>query len=123
MPRICEAFRRIVVNPAPVLVEPVEAVGVSMSHLVGVLSAEVGRIVIDRTNFTDTFSYEVSFSPARSGDVPVAAVSREFGSAIDLPPAPSISAAIKEQLGLELKPSTGPVEVLVVDRIERPSSN
>jgi uncharacterized protein (TIGR03435 family) len=123
MPKICDRFRRIVVTPAPALVERIEAVGVSMSQLVGVLSAEVGRIVIDRTGFTDTFSYEVNFAPDRSSDIPGAAAGRGIGDSIEVPRAPSISVAIKEQLGLELKPSTGPVEVLVVDRIERPSPN
>ena len=36
---------------------------------------------------------------------------------------PSIFAAIQEQLGLKLESAKAPVELLVIDRVERPSQN
>jgi len=53
----------------------------------------------------------------------------ENGTATHEPAAPTADGLVsrgtpfKEQLGLELKPSTAPVEVLIIDRIERPSAN
>ena len=44
-------------------------------------------------------------------------------SADDTPSSPTIFAALEDQLGLKLVPAKAPVDVLVVDHIERPSEN
>lgn len=36
---------------------------------------------------------------------------------------PTIFTAMKDQLGLRLEPTTAPVDVLVIDRVEKPSEN
>lgn len=80
----------------------------SMTELVGILGSSVGRPVVDRTGLRETYYF---------GDIKWA------GDAAPDSPLPSLPAALREQFGLELKPETGPVEVLVIDRAERPSPN
>jgi uncharacterized protein (TIGR03435 family) len=71
-----------------------------------------GRQVIDRTGLTGTFDIHMEHeSVAPSPD----------GGASD-PGMPEI-AAMREQLGLRLDPGKGPIEFLVIDRIQRPSGN
>lgn len=73
-----------------------------------------GRTVVDRTGLTGNWDFEVTFTPDRPAgqDAPL----------ID-PNLPSLPTAFQEQRGLKLEPITGPLEVLVVDRVERLSEN
>jgi uncharacterized protein (TIGR03435 family) len=41
----------------------------------------------------------------------------------DAPPGPSLAEAIQEELRLKLKKDKGPVEVIVIDHLEKPSAN
>src|SRR5207237_9788652 len=78
--------------------------------LTTVLSGNVGRPVIDQTNLKSLFDFRLQFTrEALSGNTDVGG--------------PSIFTAIQEQLGLKLESARGPVEVLVIDHVERPSEN
>lgn len=102
----------------------VNAAGISMSRLAEVLSGILGCVVTDKTGFTGTFDVHLKFVPDQAIDDPIVG-GRIEGQA---PPtadseSPSIFTALQEQVGIRLESSRGPVEVLVVDHVERPSEN
>jgi uncharacterized protein (TIGR03435 family) len=79
------------------------------------LSGQVGRVVIDRTGLDGNWDFELTFTPAGvSADTPSNAASAVGDS-------PSIFTALQEQLGLKLESTKGPVDVTVIDRVERPT--
>jgi len=73
-------------------------------------------MVIDRTGLTGTFDVHLKWAadPSTGAGGP--------GTADD-PTGPSIFTALQEQLGLKLESAKGPVEVLVIDHVEKPSAN
>jgi uncharacterized protein (TIGR03435 family) len=92
---------------------------VPMPEFVRVLSMELARTVTDQTGFSGVFDINLAFLPddATPGlpSPPPGAIPAETAS-------PSIFSAV-QQLGLRLESSKGPVEVLVIDHVERPSAN
>jgi uncharacterized protein (TIGR03435 family) len=86
------------------------ATHISMRGVTGVLANVMRGPVIDRTGIKGTFDVRLRWS--------------DDLAASDQPDAPpSLSTALRETLGLELKSGRGPVDVLVIEHIERPSSN
>ena len=83
------------------------------------LSNQVARTVVDRTGLTGNWDFEFTFTPERVRQQALAGgVSPDVDST-----APSIFTAIQEQLGLKLESTKGPVRVLVIDRVERPTAD
>lgn len=94
--------------------------GMPMTSLARLLSDVVKRSVVDSTNLTGNFDLELHWTPELPPGTPTDRPIRMNGIEIDLN-GPSIFTAVQEQLGLKLEAARGPVEVLVVDRIERPT--
>jgi len=90
----------------------ISLVGIPMAQLAPLVSVVVQRPVVDRTGLPGTYDIELTFTP---GAVP--------GGDLANPDAPSLFTAIEEQLGLKLDAEREVVEVLVVERIERPTEN
>lgn len=88
----------------------------AMGDLAEILSPYVGRVVIDKTGITGNYSISVNFASehARVATLSEAAAS-ESGA--------SVFTALRDQLGLELKPEKDPIEVLSIDHVEMPSKN
>jgi uncharacterized protein (TIGR03435 family) len=82
-----------------------------------ILAGQIGRfttdrIVLDRTGITGEFNYElffVPFGPVPDGRSPLTS--------------PTLEGALREELGLELKPLLEAVEFLAIERVERPTEN
>jgi uncharacterized protein (TIGR03435 family) len=85
----------------------------SMADFASVLSTllAVGRMVIDKTGLSGNYDFGLKYTRA---DRPIPPSDAD---------APSIFTAMQEQLGLRLEPAKGPVEILVVDHVERPDEN
>ena len=86
------------------------------------LSRFAGGIVVDKTNLTGTYDIELSYAP----DPGINFAGRDLPPQPGPPPpiansdAPSIFAAVQEQLGLKLEPTKGAVDVLVIDSAAKP---
>lgn len=77
-----------------------------MSALAATLARYLGRPVVDKTGIAGNFDFDLQWSPDQAMDV---------GS-------PSIFVALHE-IGLQLVSTKGPVEVIAIDRVEKPSGN
>jgi uncharacterized protein (TIGR03435 family) len=84
-----------------------------ISAFTDALSDQLGRQVIDRTGLTGNYDLVLKWLPP--GECP-----EESAGTSD---APDIFTSVREQLGLELHPGKGPVQVLVVDNVTMPSEN
>jgi uncharacterized protein (TIGR03435 family) len=96
-----------------------KAEGVTMERLASSLtsssSAELGRVVIDKTGLTGKYDFTLRWTP-ENGRPPM------INGAPDTS-APSIFTAIQEQLGLKLESTKAAVSVLVIDHAEAPAEN
>jgi uncharacterized protein (TIGR03435 family) len=103
----------------------------TVAWLAGQLSMWVGgREVIDKTgirgkyNYTIRWSNDVGLGQASANMRSASTEGSAPGSAVELGTRfPDIFRALKTQLGLELKPAKGPVQVLVIDHVEQPTPN
>ena len=96
--------------------------GLPLGPFISLLAPTVGRVVVDRTGLTGAWDLDVEFTPEPVGGV--------GPSGVPLPPAapmssdaPSLVTALQEQLGLKLEPTRGPVDVIVIESISRPTEN
>jgi uncharacterized protein (TIGR03435 family) len=89
------------------------------ADLASVFVPYVGRTVVDKTGLKAVYDFTLQFTP---DDAPTATPTGT-GPLPPNPTAPSIFTAIQEQLGLKLESGKGPVDVIVIDHVERPSGN
>ena len=88
-------------------------VKVTTTQIAAMLSSVLGRPVLDRIQIPGEFDFTL--------DSPDINMGRPQSQ--DELPGPSVFTAIQEQLGLKLEPSKGPIEILVIDRADKPAGN
>jgi uncharacterized protein (TIGR03435 family) len=93
-----------------------------MPEFIRVLSMVLGRTVVDQTGFTELFDIRLDFLPDETTAALPPPPPGASGGPLDSAN-PSILTALQEQLGLRLESAKGPVEVIVIDHVERPSAN
>jgi len=103
---------------------------VSASDLAKELRLHAGRIVVDKTGLSDLFDVDLRFNTAPSATatppVPPQSIPPVPGASPPSTPTmqgASLQDALEEQLGLKLEVARMPLEVLVIERVERPSAN
>jgi uncharacterized protein (TIGR03435 family) len=98
------------------------ATNTTTRNIADFLSPLMERPVIDMTGLTAKYDFTLEWTP----EYPmVRAASRAPGAEAEpSDPAPTIFAAVQDQLGLKLEPRKAPVEILIVDRVEKtPTEN
>ena len=101
----------------------------TMSDFTGFLQILVlDRPVVDRTGLTGKYDFKCTFTPDDSqfnGHPPhfPATPGADGSTPAEAAAAPSLYEAVQEQLGLKLTPEKTPVDVIVIDHVEKPSAN
>lgn len=85
----------------------VVATATSMELLAGYLGNRLSRIVVDKTGLTGGYDFRLTWAPDEAQDSS----------------APFLTTALREQLGLRLETQKSPVEVMVIDSMDKPSEN
>jgi uncharacterized protein (TIGR03435 family) len=83
--------------------------GLPMQTIADSIDGYTGRRVFDRTGLTGDWDFDLTFAEAAPAGTP------------PRPDAPTIFTALPDQLGLRLESGRAPVEITVIDRLERPT--
>jgi len=89
------------------------------------LSRLLGRTIIDKTGLTGKYDFTLRWTPDQGAGVPPVSPAGAPAGTATAPDqsGPDIFTAVQEQLGLKLEPVKGPVDVIVIDHIEKPAEN
>jgi uncharacterized protein (TIGR03435 family) len=106
---------------------------ITMARLTQFLSANLDRPVQDFTGLTGTYDIDLAWvrdptierrSPSGLSYASATAASGDTGADLPAAPAATLFTAIRESLGLKLESRNEPVEMLVIDRVQRvPTEN
>jgi uncharacterized protein (TIGR03435 family) len=89
----------------------IQGVNQNIATLIGQIAIFAGRNVVDHTGLNGQYDYLLEWTP----DLTSTPVENSDGV--------SLFTALQDQLGLQLRSAKGPVKVIVIDQIEKPSPN
>jgi len=88
------------------------ATGIPIARLADQLSAQLQRVVVDKTGLAGNYNFELKWSPDDAGP-----------PSPDVAAPPDIFTALEEQLGLKLQPGKEEMDTFIIDHVEYPSEN
>ena len=98
--------------------------GITMADFAAQLQLRVlDRPVIDRTGLTDRYDFTLNWRPDEFQFPRAIAAQRAYAVAAGADALPDLFTAVQEQLGLKLDATKAPVDVLVIDKLSKPSEN
>jgi uncharacterized protein (TIGR03435 family) len=95
--------------------------GMELSNLAANLSGAAGRPVFDKTGLTG--AYDIKLEYVREQNMSATVPGEGPSVAPADPSGPSVMAALEDQLGLKLVPSRGPMQVVVIEHMDKPDAN
>jgi bla regulator protein blaR1 len=102
----------------------VTGAGIGIDQLIPVLSRILGRTVVDKTGLTGKFDIRAQWTPDQNQLRALAGGAQPDAQVPQFDPnGPSMFTALQEQLGLKLESQKGPVDMIVIDHVEKPSEN
>jgi len=106
----------------PLFINPGHIAGhITLDTLVQILTAQLGRVVVNRTDLVGLYDVTLEYMPEQIQ--PIGADGEKSGNQSLDSNAPSIFTAIQERLGLRLDSTKAPVDMIVIDSVQRPSEN
>ncbi len=109
----------------------ISATAIPLSKLIDLLEQQTGRPIVDKTGLQGLFDFKLQFSADGLGRQvtpfgPIVRAAPPAGPSI-VPAAsdsfPSLFTAIQQQLGLKLESAKGPVQVFVIESVQKPVEN
>jgi uncharacterized protein (TIGR03435 family) len=98
--------------------------GATVEEFCRIVLPRLDRPVIDKTGLTGRFNFPLEYMPEAVSYPSLRDGPDRPASPSDDPAAgPSIFTALQQQFGLKLEPAKGPGDILVIDRVERPSES
>lgn len=87
--------------------------GATTEQIAAMLRGQFGAMVMDKTGLSGKYDFDLEYHLAKDDD-------REEN---DTSTVPTLETAVRDQLGLKLVRTHAPVQVLVIDHVEKPSEN